>query len=151
MPLTSWLYAASTTMMQIPRMIKLVVALAVLSSVAVALPTQLASATDTITVVDGERNVRTKMSMVLDANDLPRIVYYDLDESDLVFVACTDPVCAVSNPVVLDPGMSQAGESPTIILNSAGNPVIGYHDASNLDVKLAVCGDRRCLGHTRTS
>ncbi|MEE8603642.1 cell wall-binding repeat-containing protein [Euzebya tangerina] len=58
---------------------------------------------------------------------------------------CNDPNCAGDDesPTTID-DQGAVGIQPSLALNSAGHPVVSYHDESNGDLKVLHCNDAGC-------
>lgn len=78
----------------------------------------------------------------------PVIAYADEVAGALRVVSCNDPVCAGGDEnisVVDDPATDAIG-SLSMVINSAGNPVIAYSDVALSALRIAVCDDHGCSG-----
>ncbi len=60
---------------------------------------------------------------------------------------CADPVLKPSFRAAINYTLETVGyfgSTPSVAIGADGNPVIGYHDASNGDLELYVCADAAC-------
>lgn len=91
-------------------------------------------------------------AMVVPPDGRPIISYYADDTDDLRVTRCADASCtpAGGGPPVAADATGDVGDHSAITVSAAGNPVIGYHDATNGDLKLMVCNDRACTGGDET-
>jgi hypothetical protein len=86
-------------------------------------------------------------SLELDAAGNPVVSYWH-DAGGLALLHCNDPNCAGGDESILtvDTG-DEVGETSSLELDAAGNPVISHYDySSNLDLKLVHCNDPNCAG-----
>ena len=100
----------------------------------------------TITVVDGVGTyVGAFTSLALNSSDFPVISYYDVNHNDLKIAICGSPTCSTSNVIsVIDNGPGEEGWYTSLELDNNDFPVISYFDATNQDLKLAICSDSTC-------
>lgn len=97
--------------------------------------------------VDTIGDVGQYSSLVLDSNGYPVISYRDVTSGHLKVAHCNDPICSgndeslqtVDNAII-------GGLHTSIVLDSDGNPVISYYDATNGNLKVAHCNDVNCNG-----
>eukprot|EP00049_Salpingoeca_infusionum_P016037 m.321195 g.321195 ORF g.321195 m.321195 type:complete len:541 (-) comp15996_c1_seq3:169-1791(-) len=104
--------------------------------------------TSTIRTVDSDGNVGQHTSLVLTENDYPAISYYDVTNGNLKLAVCDDETCSTSTIRTVDDDDGDVGEYTSIRLNANSHPIISYHDATNFDVKVAVCRDATCSTST---
>ena len=94
-----------------------------------------------IVTVDSVGNVGQYTSLALNASGQPVVSYLDRANSALKLATCTAN-CASASPtwqiVTVDSG-GNVGEYTSLALNTSGQPVVSYSDATNDDLKLATC------------
>lgn len=92
-------------------------------------------------------NVGGDSSLVLDTLGNPVVSYYDSTNSNLKVMRCNDPACVGGDDSIVAPDTTGVVDTFTsLVLDAAGNPVIGYYDWTNGDVKVLHCGDPKCSG-----
>ncbi len=102
---------------------------------------------ESIVAVDRAGTVGVFTSLALDAAGNPVISYYDFGNFDLKLAHCNDANCAGGDETIV--AVDEAGDvgsDSSLALDAAGNPVVSYHDAGELDLKLAHCNDPNCFG-----
>jgi hypothetical protein len=104
--------------------------------------------TNSVQLVDVPGLVGVQSSLVIDANGNPVISYFDSGDGALKLARCGNPDCSAGNTIERvdtgGPRIRVVGLYSSIALDSAGNPVISYYDASNDDLKLVHCGSPDC-------
>ncbi len=100
---------------------------------------------NTITGVDTVWDVGNYgTSLVINSNGNPSISYSDLTNNRLKMVQCGNSTCTSGNTfAIIETGVSTSSY-PSMVLNSAGNPVISYYAFGVSDLKLALCGNAAC-------
>jgi len=84
-------------------------------------------------------------SLVLDAAGNPVVSYYTTPFDRLKLLRCDDPNCAGSEPVETpDPDTFLVNASTSLVLDTAGNPVIAYAPAG--EIRIMHCNDPECTG-----
>jgi LPXTG-site transpeptidase (sortase) family protein len=107
---------------------------------------------NTLTTVDSVWDVGTFTSLVLNSSGFPVISYYDETNFDLKVAACGNATCSAGNTLTTVDSAGEVGSYTSLVLNSSGFPVISYWDYTNLDLKVAVCGNATCsAGNTLTT
>lgn len=76
----------------------------------------------------------TYVSVVIGADGLPLIAYYDVTAKTLKLARCTNVPCSSATVSTID-ATADVGQYSTIATNLAGRFVIAYHDATNKDLK----------------
>jgi hypothetical protein len=101
----------------------------------------------TISTLDSSGSVGRYMSLALTSTNIPVISYFESFTGALKLVVCNDTTCSVPVVSTLDSSEYTGHASSlalSLALTTANIPVISYHDASNQDLKVAVCHDTAC-------
>jgi hypothetical protein len=94
--------------------------------------------------VDNGGYVGEYASLALDSAGNPVMSYYDLTNGNLKLIRCSNPACSSKSTVTVDGNTNDVGRYSALVLDSAGNPVISYHDITNRTLKLVKCGNATC-------
>ena len=100
---------------------------------------------DPIETIDNT-NAGEFTSLVLDAAGHPVISYHDRTNTALRLVHCNDPNCTGGDDPIETVDTGLVGQYTSLVLDSAGNPVISYYDTSNRALTLVHCNDPNCTG-----
>ncbi len=99
------------------------------------------------TSVDTSGNTGYDPSIIVPADGLPVVAYYDATKSDLKVVKCGDASCSIGNIITAVDTTGSLGYYTSIALSSAGTPVISYAaDYPNFtySLKLLKCANASC-------
>lgn len=102
---------------------------------------------NTITTVSSSGIGGSFTSLKLNNKEYPVISYYHGTDQDLKLVVCGNPTCTFNNTIVVLDTIGNVGADVSLGLNKRGHPVICYFDVTNLDLKLAVCGNPTCASN----
>ncbi len=99
-----------------------------------------------LVTVDAAGEVGHNPSIAVDASRNPMISYYDWTNQDLKFAICDLSASANGNcdqtgdwsTVTVD-AEGSVGWTSSIAVDANGDPLISYHDATNKDLKFAMC------------
>ena len=102
------------------------------------------SAGNTINTVDATAMVGIYSDIALGSDGLPVISYYDTTNDDLKVAHCGDVTCSSGNILTAVDMIGNVGLFTSITIGADGFPVISYKDNTNLDLKVAHCGNHSC-------
>jgi hypothetical protein len=83
-------------------------------------------------------------SIALSADGFPVIAYRDNANVRLKVAKCADANCTTSSKSVVDDTAASVGSYASIALPADGRPIISYQDFTNLQLKVARCGNAAC-------
>jgi hypothetical protein len=102
---------------------------------------------ESIVAVDRTGTVGVFTSLELDGAGNPVVSYHDYGNFDLKLLHCNDPNCSGDDEsIVTVENVGDVGSDTSLALDAASNPVVGYHDFGNFDLKVVHCNDPDCSG-----
>jgi hypothetical protein len=106
---------------------------------------------ETLSTVDAATHVFADTSLAIGTDGNPVISYYDGTNDSLKVARCNDPACAGGDETLSTVDVtSDVGFYNSLEIGVDGNPVVGYWDAANGDLKIARCNDPACAGGDET-
>ena len=124
------------------------VILIILASTLVLLPDATAYAASSVQIVDSTGDVGDMPSLELDVAGNPVISYYDETNDMLKIAHCDDPNCAPGGDSFATSQLyttNNVGTWSSLELDSAGNPVISFHDVTLGALVVMHCNDANCV------
>ncbi len=112
---------------------------------------------ESITAPDTAGDVGNSSSLELDSSGNPVVSYHDgpddgvpVSENNLKVLHCGNPNCDSGNSIYFADVAGDVGNSSSLELDSSGNPVVSYYDATNGDLKVLHCFDPNCTTEVPT-
>lgn len=88
-------------------------------------------------------------SMILDSSGNPVVGFLDLNTDSLNLVRCGNISCTTGNTFTpITNSSSSSPNNPTLALDSAGNPIVGYYSSSDRSLDVVFCSDAACNAST---
>jgi hypothetical protein len=103
------------------------------------------SGSATITTVDSLGNVGHYTAIAIGTDGFPVVSYYDVTNSDLKVVKCSNAACTGSAARTTVDSVGSVGLYTAIRIGTDGFPVVSYYDATNADLKVLKCSNAACL------
>ena len=107
---------------------------------------------ETVSTVDpNAADVGQHTSIAIGTNGNPVVSYYDATNGNLKVARCNDKACAGGNERIstID-SIGDVGQYSSLAIGTNGNPIIGYYDATNGNLKVARCNEPACTGGNET-
>ncbi|MDO8582114.1 MAG: hypothetical protein Q7S16_04560, partial [bacterium] len=105
------------------------------------------SSVDSITTLDSTGLTGQTPEIMIGANGLPIIAYYDASNANEKIAICSTLSCSASSVRTLD-SVGDVGYYQTSALGADGLPIIAYNEiATPYLVKVLKCGNDRCLNY----
>ena len=103
----------------------------------------------TRTTLDGAaNNVGAPSSMIMGADGLGLISYYDTTDGDLKVAHCSNLACTAATRTTLQ-SEDNVGQYSSVTIGTDGLALISYYDTTNGDLKVAHCSDLFCVPYQR--
>jgi hypothetical protein len=99
---------------------------------------------NTMTTVDSGGQVGTYTSILIGADELPIISYYDATNGDLKVLKCGLASCSGSRTTTTVDSAGDVGAYSSLTVGLDGLPVISYYDFGNGNLKVVKCGNPSC-------
>ncbi len=105
------------------------------------------SAGNTATTLDSGGDVGAYTSIVIGADGLGLISYYDSTNGNLKVAHCSNTACTAATLNTLD-STGVVGAHTSIAIGADGLGLISYYDSTNADLKVAHCSNTACTAAT---
>lgn len=89
-------------------------------------------------------------SIIIGADALPVISYYDATNGDLKVAKCANGACSAVSSVTPVDSAGDVGQFTAMVLGTDGLPVISYYDNAAAKPKVFKCGDAACSSGSAT-
>ncbi|MBI2633442.1 MAG: hypothetical protein HYW78_03605 [Parcubacteria group bacterium] len=100
---------------------------------------------NTVSVVDGGGTPGRLSSILIGVDGLPLISYYEDGGLDVRFAKCGNAACSANNVTTTLDSSGSVGEYTSLAIGADGLPIISYYDSTNAALKVAHCGNTRCI------
>ena len=108
------------------------------------------TAGNTITTADATGYVGQYTSITIGADGLPVVSYFDESPNyDLKVLHCGNAACSAGNMAVTVDATGNVGYHTSITIGVDGLPVVSYHDATGVDLKVVHCSNVFCVPYWR--
>ena len=107
------------------------------------------SAGNTLTTVDTDESAGQHTSIIIGADGLPVISYYDGTNGYLKVAKCGNAACSSGNTRTAVDTAGSVGSYSSITIGTDGLPIISYYDTTNGDLKVAKCASTFCTPYFR--
>jgi len=98
-----------------------------------------------ISTPDNGASIGGFTSITFGIDGLPLVSYYDRVTEELKVLKCGNAACSSGNTITpFDSTGLRPGQKTSITIGTDGLPVISYFDTTNLNLKVAKCGDASC-------
>ncbi len=103
-----------------------------------------------IFTIDSVGLVGNASSIIIGADGLGRISYFNDTKDDLKVAHCNDLACSSAVTTTVD-SAGNVGSDTSITIGTDGLPLISYYDSTNSSLKVAHCDDLTCSNATITT
>jgi hypothetical protein len=107
----------------------------------------IACTTAMTSIVDSDGSVGLYSSIIIGADGLGLISYYDIDNGNLKVAHCNNIECSSATAYILDE-TGDVGKFTSISIGVDGLGLISYQDVTNKNLKVAHCDDINCSSAT---
>jgi hypothetical protein len=107
---------------------------------------------NTTSTVESTNDVGKFPSIVVPADGLPFIAYFDETNDDLRTAKCANAACSTTYTITAIDTTNETGKMPDVAIASDGLPIIVYYENIAADVRVTKCGNASCSsGNTTTA
>ncbi|MBI2038141.1 MAG: hypothetical protein HYT15_04445 [Candidatus Magasanikbacteria bacterium] len=96
------------------------------------------------TTIDSAGDQGSNSSIAIGADGLPVISYYNATNGDLRVAKCGNASCSSGNVTTTIDSTGDQGQETSIAIGTDGLPVISYYNVTDLDLRVAKCGNASC-------